>query len=174
MSPAINAKPLALVVVPKNADELLTEKERKAFEGYECIIEAAAQKLVTGFLDMAAAFHEIRDQRLYRASNPTFAGYFNERWNFGRSHANRIADAGESLSRLSPRGDILDGMSTEAHFRPLASLTEADQQSVVDLAQQWRRWRPNAPVEPSLLRSARSFLNPPTNPASPTTPYRLW
>ena len=111
MSPAKNAKPVALVVVPKSTDGPLTETEQKAFEEYESTIQASARQVATGFLDMAAAFHAIRDQWLYRASNPTFAGYFNERWNFGRSHANRIADAGESLSRLSPRGDILDGMT---------------------------------------------------------------
>ena len=168
MSSREPAKSGELVVLPQTVDSKpMTEKERKALRDYERTIEAAAQKATEGFLEMATAFHKIREQRLYRESSPTFATYFNQRWHFGRSHANRIADAGKMLSNLSPRGDILDAMTSEAHFRPLGGLDEADQQSVVDLAQEWRHWRPVEPVKPALLRSARSFLMPPVSPTQP-------
>jgi len=36
-----------------------------------------------------------------------------------RSHACPIADTGKILHRLSPQRDILAGMVTEAHFRPV-------------------------------------------------------
>ena len=159
------AKSGELVVVPQTGDpEPMTAKERKALDACERTIEAAAQKATEGFLEMATAFHEIREQRLYRESSPTFATYFNQRWEFGRSHANRIADAGKMLSKMSPRGDILKLMTSEAHFRPLAKLDDAERNDTLALAEKWLSWRSRTAVPPALIRSAKAVLYPPEAP----------
>ncbi|MCE9610346.1 MAG: phage Gp37/Gp68 family protein [Chthoniobacter sp.] len=147
--------------------EPLSAQERKALARCEQIIDAAVAKVTSGFREMAEAFYEIREHRLYRETSRSFAAYFRERLAYGRSHANRIADAGGMIHDLSPRGDILEVMTTEAHFRPLASLNVDERQEVIDLAATWRTWHPEPTVEPALLRSAKVFLHPPEGPGEP-------
>jgi protein gp37 len=155
------------IIDPDAQPDPLTAQERKALARCEQIIDAAVSKVTSGFREMAEAFYEIREKHLYRETSRSFAAYFRERLGYGRSHANRIADAGGMIRDLSPRGDILEVMTTEAHFRPLNSLDADERQEVIDLAARWRTWHPKSTVEPALLRSAKTFLHPPEGPGEP-------
>ena len=86
----------------------LSPSEEKALMKYEKAIRVGAMKAQAGFRKMAEAFHQIKTRRLYRGHG-TFTEYFQQQCGYGRSHANRIADAGEIIE-LSPRGDILQMM----------------------------------------------------------------
>ena len=52
----------------------------------------------------ARALREIRDSRLYRATQKTFKAYLDERWGYSRSHTYRLIDFANELD-LSPTGD---------------------------------------------------------------------
>ncbi len=145
----------------------LSAKESQLLKKYEEVIREAAGEAREGFRKMAEAFHQIRAQRLYRGQG-TFTEYFKKQFDYGRSHANRIADAGR-LMELSPRGDILEKLESEAHFRPLGSLRdEPDKlEQVFDLLESWGKWRAQGDIPPAEVRSAKVFLNPPTEPAEP-------
>lgn len=78
--------------------------------------EAAIEQGYTGFLKVGLALAKIRDQKLYRATHATFADYCDQRWNFTRTHAYRLIEAGEVAAILSPVGDI---PTNERHARAL-------------------------------------------------------
>lgn len=148
-------------------DSPLSVKESQLLKKYESAIREAARETREGFRKMAEAFHRIREQRLYR-EHGTFTAYFKTRFDYGRSHANRIADAGK-LMEMSPRGDILEKLDSEAHFRPLGSLRdEPDKlEQVFVLLETWGKWRPERDIPPAEVRSAKVILDPPTEPARP-------
>ncbi|TSA31663.1 MAG: hypothetical protein D4R65_10845, partial [Verrucomicrobiaceae bacterium] len=75
-------------------DSPLSAKESQLLKKYEGTIREAAREARDGFRKMAEAFHQIREQRLYR-EHGSFTEYFKKRFDYGRSHANRIADAGQ-------------------------------------------------------------------------------
>jgi len=148
-------------------DSPLSEKETQLLKKYEGLIREAAGEAREGFRKVAEAFHQIREQRLYRGHG-SFTEYFKKEFDYGRSHANRIADAGH-LMELSPRGDILEKLESEAHFRPLGSLRDDPGKlaQVFDLLESWGKWRTQADIPPAEVRSAKVFLDPPTEPAEP-------
>lgn len=78
----------------------------------ESIIEAN----YAAFLKVGLALAKIRDEKLYRATHKTFAAYVDERWNFTRTHAYRLIEAGEVAEAMSPIGDIPE---SESHARAL-------------------------------------------------------
>jgi len=100
----------------------LNQQEKRLLVKYEGDIRAAAEEAREGFRKMAEAFYQIREKRLYREKG-SFTAYFQSVFGYGRSHANRIADAG-MLMELSPRGDILEKLDSEAHFRPLGTFRD--------------------------------------------------
>ena len=158
---------IAEVINPPAEPAQLTTQERKALSRCERTIDVAVDKVAQGFAELAEAFFQIREQRLYRETSATFGGYFRERWGYGRSHANRIADAGEIIHDLSPRGDILEAMTSEAHFRPLVKLIADERQELLNLAGTWREWHREPTVAPALIRSVKAFLHPPAGPSEP-------
>lgn len=157
------------MTAPKDVelDSPLSVKESLLLKKYEGMIREAAQEAREGFRKMAEAFHQIREQKLYRGQG-TFTEYFKKEFDYGRSHANRIADAGHLLE-MSPRGDILEKLESEAHFRPLGSLRDEPDKlaQVFDLLESWGKWRAQGDIPPAEVRSAKVFLNPPTEPAEP-------
>jgi protein gp37 len=156
--------PLELV---RDDDAPLTAQEKKLLQRCETMVAEGKEKVATGFVEMAEAFYQIREQRLYRETHPTFAAYFQQRWGYKRTNAKRIADDGEMIARLAPRGAILEKMTSDAHFRPLAHLADGEQDTIVEVAEQWLRWKDGDTVAPSLIRSARLFTLPPGGPSPP-------
>ena len=158
---AVPSVPLHLELLDEKALRL-TQKEQNKLRQCERLISQATRKITDGFREMAGAFYEIRERRLYRQTHPTFEAYFQEKWGYARSHANRIADAGSALQRLSPHGDILNSFDSEAHFRPLLTIKDEDtQERVIDTLEEWKKWIPNTAITPGLVRAATAFVQPP-------------
>jgi len=81
------------------------------------------------FVTVGRALREIRDKRLYKkALFDTFELYVRGRWDMGRAHAYRLIAFCDTMSNLSPIGDILP--ENEAQIRPLARLTPCEQREL--------------------------------------------
>jgi len=126
----------------------LNQKEKRLLQKYEGDIRAAAEEAREGFRKMAEAFYQIREKRLYRETG-SFTAYFQSVFGYGRSHANRIADAGMFME-LSPRGDILEKLDSEAHFRLLGTLRKTPEkvEAVFELLEKSSAWRDGKEIPP--------------------------
>ena len=153
--------------VPLDVDVPLTQKENQLLEQYEKVIHKAAGEAQEGFRKMAEAFYQIREKRLYRGQG-SFTEYFKSQFGYGRSHANRLADAGMFLE-MSPRGDTLEKFDSEAHFRPLGPLRDEPDKlgQVFDLLESWGKWQERDDIPPAEVRAAMVVLNPPKKSAEP-------
>lgn len=153
------ADPLAVVEVIRQ----LTPEEAKALKECEGIIEREKAAAEDSFREMAKAFHRIQSERLYLGTHATFEKYFFDKWGYGRSQAYRIADAGKLINRFeaSPRGDTQKFLTSEAQFRPLATLDEPEQDAVVEKVQQWSAWRKGEVITPKLVSAAATIVHPP-------------
>ena len=92
----------------------------------EAVIERGMQTV----FEVGAALKQIRDNTLYDkkyGKGSTFDTYCRDRWGFQRAHAYRMIEASDTLSNLSPMGDILP--TNERQVRPLSTLTDASQQA---------------------------------------------
>jgi hypothetical protein len=90
----------------------LTDAERARLQVLEDTMEKSWQALAT-------AITEIRDRRLYRADYDTFEQYCQERWNYSKTHANRLVAGAEVNAIVAPVGVTLP---TERIARPLTLL----------------------------------------------------
>ena len=152
-------EPTVEVIVPLKPEEVadLTKHEET--------IETMKVDIVAAFFAIAAAFYEIREKKLYRGSHGSFAEYFQDKWNYGRAHANRLAKAGEIIKTVSPQGDTYKLLTSESHYRPLVSLKPEDQASVLGLVGEWAKMSKQTEVSPHMVESAVAFINPAKGPA---------
>ncbi len=159
--------PAEPVVVVADVIRQLTPEEAKALKECEGIIEREKTAAEDSFREMAKAFRRIQSEQLYVGTHPTFEKYVAARWKYGRSQAYRIAGAGRLINRLdvSPHGDSQKLLTSEAQFRPLATLNEPEQDAVVEKVQQWSAWRNGEVITPKLVNAAATIVNPPTPPA---------
>ena len=76
--------------LPLNTREAarLTELESKVSKG---------EKI---FVEVGSALSEIRDQRLYRATHPSFEDYCRAKWNFTRQYGNQVIAAAATVKSL--------------------------------------------------------------------------
>jgi hypothetical protein len=70
-------------------DNLLNAKEQVLLA--EC--EADIDQNIQGTFVLGYRLEQIRDQKLYRATHTTFAAYCSKRWDFSKTHANRLIQA---------------------------------------------------------------------------------
>ena len=105
----------------------LTNEESAELAALESIVRIGRAV----FMQVAAALATIRDKRLYRTSAATFEDYCRDRWDMGRSYANRLIRAADVAKDLVPMGtkDL-----TERQARELAPLTPEDRRAVYGLA----------------------------------------
>ena len=150
------------------APEKLSEAEAQQLAQFEEAISAVAKDSREGFGKTAAAFYQIKVKRLYRAHG-TFTAYFQTRFGYGRAHANRFAQAGEVMEKLSPRGDILKRLDSESHYRPLALLLKEPEklEQVCDLLEAWDAWTDSDILSAGMVRAAKVFITPPTEAKNP-------
>lgn len=80
----------------------LTTPDHARLDKLEGIIERG---LVT-FIEVGQTLLEIRTQRLYRATHPTFEAYCRERWGWSKQHAIRQIQAARVAGTLAPTGAI--------------------------------------------------------------------
>ena len=91
-------------------------------------LEQAIAVGLKAFEEAGAAFAEIRELRLYKASHESFELYCRDRWNLSRVHVNRLIDAAaviQSLRSTVPIGTALP--INEAQARPLIPLAPSQQ-----------------------------------------------
>ena len=105
-------------------------KIRKELEHQEAIIRDGMKS----FLFVGQALITIREQQLYKDDHKTFESYCQERWQFGRSYANKLIEAAAVVTNLGtivPKtGGVLP--SNESQARALATSTDdAEQQQQV-------------------------------------------
>jgi|GEM_PF-438703 len=84
-------------------------------------------------------------------------------FSYRKSHAARWAQAGEVLRVASPRGDD-QGLTSEAHVRPLTALNQVDLLAVFDRLRLWKQWAPTAEVTPAWCAAAVQFQKPDPKP----------
>ncbi len=108
------------------APELTTEESAEL-----AALESIVRNGRAVFMQVAAALVTIRDRRLYRGFAATFEAYCRDRWDMGRSYANRLIRAADVAKDLVPMGtkDL-----TERQARELAPLTPEDRRAVYGLA----------------------------------------
>jgi hypothetical protein len=87
---------------PLVSAEPLSAAEQERLGDLETVVERG----FAAFVEVGRALVAIRDERLYRATHPSFAAYLGERWAISRSRAYRLIAAAEVAVVVSPVGDI--------------------------------------------------------------------
>lgn len=112
--------------------EVITIMERQLLRRLEQVID----KNLPTFVTVANALKEIRDAKLYRETHSSFELYCKERFNIAKSHAYRMIEAAEEISRISH----LPGSSqitTMAHVEAIAQVPPENKPEVLkDIARQ--------------------------------------
>lgn len=60
--------------------------------------------LAASFVEVGNALMRIRDGRLYRATHATFEAYCLQKWDFSKTHVNRLVAASEVVENVTPIG----------------------------------------------------------------------
>lgn len=96
--------------------ETLSKAEQSLLQEAEAIIDRGRG----AFVEVGNALLEIRDRRLYRATeHRTFDDYCKKRWGFSRVHAHRLIESAAVTKNLLPIGNT---PATESQARPLTKL----------------------------------------------------
>ena len=95
--------------------QALTTTQEGRLQELEVIIEKGLQT----FVEVGQALLEIRDSKLYREEFETFDEYCRQKWGMSKTHSNRMVQAAQVVSHLTPIGVI---PSSESQTRPLTSL----------------------------------------------------
>jgi hypothetical protein len=85
------------------------------------------------FVEVGLALSEIRAQRLYRATHPTFEDYCRAKWNFTRQYGNQVIDSAATVKSL-PEG-LETIVSNFGQARALAKVPEEKRVAVLKAAQ---------------------------------------
>ena len=147
--------------------EPLTAEEKKTRAVLEAAIAKSQTNADNGFFETAAAFRQIMASKLYRGEYKSFEAYCGSKWKFSRSHAYRVAGAGEVIARnkhLSPHGDTVKFMNTEGHYRPLLKLEPDDQDAVIAKVAEWVKWSGEKQLTPKMVEAVKLVLCPPSGP----------
>lgn len=113
---------MALATAPTTAPLDLSAMERRHLGALERRIAAGLQT----FREVGSALLEIRDQRLYRETHPSFEAYCAERWSLNRARAYQLIDSARVMATLGDPEDLRN----EAQARELASLQPEDAKAV--------------------------------------------
>lgn len=104
--------------------EILNIDESHELERCEVVIKQGLQT----FIEVGQALMTIKEKRLYRIGFKTFEDYCVERWLITKTQANRLIQASETISNLTPMGVVLPKI--ERQVRPLTSLEPEIQKEV--------------------------------------------
>ena len=88
--------------------------------------EATVASSITTFAAVGAALRAIRDERLFRASHPSFEGYCLDRWALRPNAVSRLIAAAQVMEHLA--GLNAPTPTSEAHVRPLTQFADPEQQ----------------------------------------------
>jgi hypothetical protein len=118
--PFHSGDPGLATIIPLFVHPRILQPDLDAAEGREkeqC--EAVIASGWDAFLEVGQALATIRNKRLYRGHYLTFEDYCRRKWEFSKSHANRLIEAAAVASFLSPIGIK---PTSESQLRPLAGL----------------------------------------------------
>jgi hypothetical protein len=94
-------------------------------------LEQAIRSGFRAFIEVGTALLEIRDNRLYRESHPTFEAYCLDVWGLKQSRAYQLLEAAKVAGNLAVQSStIVEVPANEAQVRPLVQL-KSDQQREV-------------------------------------------
>lgn len=111
---------IVLIQEGKDITTHLTDTEQFQFDKYEQIIKDG----LNTFLNVGHALAQIRDHRLYRATHQTFEKYCRERWDFGKSYANRQINGYQTINLLESKMAPIGAKNEPSKEEALAELTE--------------------------------------------------
>lgn len=147
----------------KSAPAPLTDDQKQALTKCEAAIRNYQSGQTEDFYKLVLACHQIQRDGLYREF-PTQEAYFKANLGFSRSHSLRLAQEGKIIDRLSPTGDLVKVLASDANLRPLLKLTEPEQDAVIARALAWMKMANMVECSAKLVMAARMFLNPPSGP----------
>ena len=104
------------------------------------------------FRDVGLALASIRDNRLYRATDPTFEIYCRERWNWSRQRAHQMIECAEVAASLP--GDCQPLVDNERQARELAKVEPEKRAEVLAKAAQ------AGPVTAKAIQQAAKAVKP--------------
>jgi hypothetical protein len=114
-----HAKPTALSATAKTEKMAvtapLTGEEKQRLVALEKVVDAK----LGDFFEVGSALMEIKSKELFRETHRNFHAYCQERWDFGRSYANKLIGSAERI-QLLPEG--LPKPSNEFQIRPFLKL----------------------------------------------------
>ena len=139
----------------------LTDKEKKALAKCEATIARCQADGAGSFQELALACHQVQHGQLYRENSSSEAAFFKTKFGFSRSHSLRLAQMGKLIDRVSPTGDTVQLLASDAHIRHLLSLEPEQQDAVVTKALAWGKLANLVAYPAKLLAAARTYLNPP-------------
>jgi hypothetical protein len=96
----------------------LSNEERARFRQLQLVVERGLSQ----FLEVAAALKEIREQKYYRETHPTFESFCRERYALARSTVDIVIRSGSTAQLLIDNGAELPANTSEATIRPISSL----------------------------------------------------
>lgn len=97
------------------ASKVLDASESRQLDECENIIRRGWDT----FLEVGRALAMIRDRRLYRDKYATYEDYCRQKWEYSKTHANRLVEAAAVAAVLTPIGVTV---KSESQIRPLAGL----------------------------------------------------
>lgn len=129
-------------------DDKLTRAETASLAECEAVIERGLKT----FVEVGEALLRVRDERLYRATHPTFEHYCRERWGFGGRRARQLMAASE-VGTIVP-------VENEGQARELLTLLrDRGEQAVVSVYRELRREHGDDVTAYDVRRGVESFLN---------------
>jgi hypothetical protein len=108
-------------------------------------LEALIDQHLNDFIRVAAALAEIKRDRLWRNSHPSFEAFSAEKFDKGRSYGYELAAAGEILAHLQQSGiPDSDLPASASQIRALSGLQPSEQVEAVQVAQAIAVGKPTA------------------------------
>lgn len=139
--------------------QALAEDEALERDEYESIIRKGWQT----FLEVGRALAKIREKRLYRDQFHTFEEYCRRKWEFSKTHANRLIEAATVADILAPIGVKV---RKESHVRALVWLSP---QRIIAAWQKAEQLARGGEVTARLIReAAEEFRGDCTAESAPT------
>lgn len=110
----------------------ITQSNENRLRQAESAIESAKQAVVAGFQIVGSELKTIQSGKLYKADGfSSFEAYCQTRWQFSRAQAYRLMSAVETISKMSPTGDIFFPVESEAVARELAKIKDGTERNEV-------------------------------------------
>ena len=137
------AKPVTLEAFTESLDKAKQkqlERLQKQLTQCEKESDSASDSATKTFAEKAKTCIQLRE-----LLGDHYRAYMKKHFKHEKSHAARWAQAGQVLKVASPRGDDVF-LTSEAHTRPLASLSEDELIGVLDRLKQWRKWAPTSEI----------------------------